>query len=371
MEDPRVRRFASFLVNRAVYLEKGDNILIEMHGKETGFVKVLVEEVYKSGGKPFVHIFDYEVDAALISGSDEEHMKRTASYEIARINDMQAYIGIRAPENTSAWNTIPDDKNSLYRKDYWGPIHLERRCSNTKWSVLRYPTDAMAQLAKMSTQEYEDFFFAACLVDYDRMAKAMEGLVALLDRTDKIRITGPGTDISFSVKGIPCYPMSGNKNIPDGEIYTAPVKNSVNGCVRFNTPSQFDGFFFQDISLVFNDGKIVDCSSNNVDKMNKILDTDEGARYIGEFALGVNPVIKEPIGDVLFDEKIAGSFHITPGNCYENTDNGNKSAVHWDLICIQTPEYGGGEMFFDDVLIRKDGHFVIKELEGLNPENLL
>jgi aminopeptidase len=229
----------------------------------------------------------------------------------------------------------------------------------------------MAQLAGVSTEEYEDFYFRACLVDYDKMGRAMQPLQDLMARTDKVRIVAPGTDISFSIKGIPSFGMHGNRNIPDGEIYTSPVKNSVNGHITYNVPSPYDGFLFRDVYLEFKDGKIVKATSNNTDYMNEILDIDEGARYIGEFAFGVNPEINHPIGDILFDEKIAGSFHLTPGNSYDNASNGNHSAVHWDLIQIQTPEYGGGEIWFDDVLIRKDGLFVLDELKCLNPENLL
>lgn len=371
MEDPRIRKYAKFLINSAVYLKKDEKILIELHGKQTGLLKALVEEAYAAGGKPFIHIFDYDVEGSLVCGSDDDHMKEIASYELARMKDMDAYIDIRATDNITAWNNIPEDKIGCYRKHYWGPIHLAERCNHTKWSVLRYPNDAMAQLAGMSTEEYEDFYFAACLVDYDKMGKAMESLSSLMEKTDKVHIVGPGTDISLSIKGIPNYCMHGNNNIPDGEVYTAPVKNSVNGYITYNTPAPYDGFLFQDVKLVFKDGKIVDCSSNNTDYMNRIFDIDEGARYVGEFAIGVNPVINKAIGDILFDEKIAGSFHITPGNSYDNTSNGNNSAVHWDLICIQTPEYGGGEMYFDDVLIRKDGRFVLPELKCLNPENLI
>ena len=371
MEDPRIRKLAHFLINKAVYLKKGDKILLELHGKETHFLKALVEEAYKVGAKPFVHIFDYEVEGALIMGSDEEHMEEIASYELARMKDMDAYIDIRATNNINVWNKVPDEQNGYYRKHYWGPIHLSERCNHTKWSVLRYPNDAMAQLAGMSTEEYEDFYFGACLVDYDKMEKAMKNLTDLMNKTDKVHIVGPGTDISFSIKGIGSFAMCGNKNIPDGEVYSAPVKDSVNGYITYNTPAPYDGFVYQNVRLEFKDGKIVDATSNNTERMNAIFDIDEGARYIGEFAIGVNPMIHKAIGDILFDEKIAGSFHLTPGNAYDNTFNGNRSAVHWDLINIQTPEYGGGEMYFDDVLIRKDVKFVIPELECLNPENLV
>ena len=371
MEDPRIRKFAYFLINRAVGLKKNEKILIELHGHEHALAKALIEEAYKAGGQPFFHEFDYVLEGAMISGASEQHMKDVTSYEMARMKDMDAYIDIRATENVSIWNHIPDDNMGIYRKYYWGPLHLSQRCNHTRWTVLRYPNHAMAQLAGMGTEEYEDFYFSACLLDYEKMARAMEPLAELMNQTDQVRITGPGTDLSFSIQGIGSSPMSGNRNIPDGEVYTAPVKDSVNGEIYYNVPSPYDGLVYQDVRLTFKNGKIVKASSNHTERMNQILDLDEGARYIGEFAIGVNPVITKPILDILFDEKMAGSFHLTPGNAYDNTDNGNHSSVHWDLICQQTPEFGGGEIYFDNVLIRKDGRFVLDSLLPLNPENLL
>jgi aminopeptidase len=333
--------------------------------------KAQIEEAYAARALPFVHIFDYELERALYSGTNAGHMKQLASYELTRMKDMDAYIDIRAAENINVFKGINDTGMAAYRTEYWGPVHLEQRCNHTKWSVLRYPNNAMAQLAGMSTSDYEDFYFRACLLDYDKMAKAMKHLTDRMAKTDRVKITGGGTDISFSIKGIPSFGMSGNRNIPDGEIYTAPVKDSVNGVITYNVPSPYEGLVFQDIRFEFKNGKIINASSNHSEKLNSILDTDPGARYIGEFALGVNPVIKDPILDILFDEKIAGSFHLTPGAAYENADNGNKSAVHWDLISIQRPEYGGGEIYFDNELIRKDGLFVTDDLLCLNPEELL
>ena len=370
MEDPRIRKLARFLIRGAVELQAGEKILIELHGSETGLMKALVQEAYAVGGKPFIHIFDYAVEGALVQGADAEHMEEIASYELERMRDMDAYIDIRATTNINMWHNVSDEAQRRYRQYYWGPIHLAERCNHTKWSVLRYPNDAMAQLAGVSTEEYEDFYFRACLVDYEKMGRAMEHLEALMDRTDKVRIVGPGTDISFSIKGIPSYGMHGNRNIPDGEIYTSPVKDSVNGVITYNTPSMVQGFKYENVSFTFENGKIVNATANDTDRINHYLDTDEGARYIGEFAIGVNPNINNAICDILFDEKIAGSIHFTPGNSYDDVGNGNVSAIHWDLVLIQTPEYGGGEIWFDDVLIRKDGRFVLPELDGLNPENL-
>jgi aminopeptidase len=193
-----------------------------------------------------------------------------------------------------------------------------------------------------------------------------------MDKTDKVRIVSPNTDLRFSIKGIGAVKCDGKFNIPDGEVFTAPIKDSVNGTIKYNAISQYMGHTFTDVELSFRDGKIVDAeSSGNSNKLNEILDTDNGARYIGEFAIGFNPYILDPMNDILFDEKIAGSLHFTPGQAYEDADNWNRSSIHWDLVLIQRPEYGGGEIWFDDRLIRKDGIFVIPELEALNPENLL
>lgn len=370
MEDPRIRKYAKFLINQAVYLKKGEKILIELHGEADELAKALIEEAYAAGGQPYFHKFDYTLEGTVIKGASNEHMKAIASYELDRMKDMDAYIDIRASENINQWSDISHAQMDIYHKEYWGPIHLKQRCNNTKWSVIRYPNHAMAQLAHMSTTEFEDYYFNACLVDYDKMNKAIQPLKERLEKTDIVHITGPKTDISFSVKGMTSVAMCGHSNIPDGEIFTAPIKDSVNGVIYYNIPSPYDGEVFRDVTLEFKDGKIVNANSNLTERMNQVFDTDEGARYIGEFAIGFNPYITEPILDILFDEKMAGSFHLTPGNCYDASDNGNHSAQHWDLISCQTPKYGGGEIWFDDELIRKDGLFVPEYLQQINPENL-
>jgi aminopeptidase len=228
----------------------------------------------------------------------------------------------------------------------------------------------MALQGSMSTTAFEDFFFDVCCLDYAKMSRAMDPLKELMERTDRVRLVARDTDISFSIKGLPAIKCDGQLNIPDGEIFSAPVKNSVNGRITFNTPALYNGFVYENISFLFKDGKIVEATSNATDMTNEVLDTDEGARYVGEFSLGVNPFITRAMKDTLFDEKITGSIHFTPGNAYDECNNGNKSAIHWDLVLIMTPEYGGGEIWFDGVLIRKDGRFTLPELQALNPENL-
>ncbi|KAF5044536.1 Thermophilic metalloprotease [anaerobic digester metagenome] len=275
---------------------------------------------------------------------------------------------MRGTDNSSELSDVPEEKQLLYA-DLTSDV-LYERVDNTKWVVLRYPTNAMAQLSNMSFEEFENFYFNVCNLDYKKMSEAMKKLINIMNNTDKVRITGPDTDIAFSIRDIPTVGCYGTRNLPDGEIFTAPVKNSVNGYIKYNAPSVYNGFTFEDIFFEIKDGKIIKAEANDTQRINRILDMDEGARYIGEFALGVNPYIIKPMKEILFDEKIMGSFHFTPGNSYDTAFNGNKSKIHWDLVCIQTDEYGGGKIFFDDVLIRENGVFVVDELKCLNSENL-
>ncbi|WP_026693627.1 aminopeptidase [Peribacillus kribbensis] len=370
MKDPRIETLAKNLINYSVKLQKGEKVLIENFGLQRELVTALVKEAYAAGGYPFVLLKDAQVDRAMFMGAQEEQYSMIADFEANVMANMDAYIGLRSGDNINEQADVPADKMKIYGDTVGKKVHREIRVPKTRWVVLRYPTSSMAQLAKMSTEAFEDFYFDVCNLDYSKMDKAMDSLVALMDKTDKVRITGPGTDLTFSIKDIPSIKCSGQMNIPDGEVYTAPVRDSVNGTVTYNTPSPYHGFTFENVKLTFKDGKIVEAESNDTERINKIFDTDEGARFVGEFAIGVNPYIQTPMQDILFDEKIDGSFHFTPGQCYDEAYNGNHSNIHWDMVNIQRPEYGGGEIYFDDVLIRKDGKFVLPELEQLNPENL-
>jgi aminopeptidase len=207
-------------------------------------------------------------------------------------------------------------------------------------------------------------------MDYPKMGKAMIPLEKRMKKADKVHIKGPGTDLAFSIKGIGAKKCEGSRNIPDGEVFSCPTLKSANGVIQFNTPTLYSGTKFDNVRLELKDGKVVNATANNPKRLNEILDTDAGARFIGEFAIGFNPHIQTPMCDILFDEKIAGSLHFTPGQAYEDCGNGNKSAIHWDMVLIQRKEWGGGEIWFDGELIRKDGLFVPKDLKPLNPENL-
>lgn len=370
MLDPRISKLAKTLVRYSIRLLKGEKCLIEAFGIDNALVKELVKEVYAVGGYPFVWIRDHAVTREIVKGADKETLDLMTDFDARVMENMDAYIGIRGGENCFELSDLGSEKSAAYQNTYNKIVHSDIRVNKTKWVVLRYPNPSMAQLAGMSTESFEDYYFDVCTLDYSKMDNAMNALKDLMERTDKVRLVAENTDLTFSIKGLPAVKCSGNCNIPDGEIYTAPVKNSVNGVITYNAPSIKDGVKFENVCLRFENGKITKATANYTVKLNEHFDIDEGARYVGEFSFGVNPYITTPMGDILFDEKIAGSIHFTPGSCYEECDNGNYSALHWDLVLIMTEEYGGGEIYFDDVLIRKNGIFVIPELFPLNPENL-
>lgn len=372
MKDPRYQKLADILVNYSCSVQPGQNVLVEAFDAPAEIVETVVKTIAKSGGRPFVTVKQNAVLRALYNAATPEQMELTGKFEAERMANMQAYIGIRGAYNTAEHSDVPEDRLKLFRKLWWNPVHSELRIKKTKWVVLRWPSASFAQAANMSTEAFEDYYFDVCTFDYAKLGRLIQPLKERMDATDKVKIKGPGTDLEFSIKGIPAIPCTGQCNIPDGECYTAPVKNSVNGVIQYNAPTIYQGAIFENVRLVFKDGKIVDASAGAMtDKLNTILDSDEGARYVGEFSLGVNPFVRTPMKDILFDEKITGSLHFTPGQAYDDADNGNRSVVHWDMVLLQREDQGGGEIYFDDELIRKNGRFISEALAHLNPENLV
>lgn len=367
--DERIKKLADTLVNYSCAVKEGEKVYIDYFGQETEtLARELIKKVYAAGGIPFPHYTSNRVLREVLLGATEEQIKIMGEIGAQEMKQMDCYIGVRGSDNIAEMADVPVSQMQLYNKYYATPVHHDIRVNETKWVVLRYPNGSMAQLANMSTEAFEDFYFDVCTFDYHKMYIAMSPLVEYMERTDKVRIVSPGTDLTFSIKGMKAIPCAGGANIPDGEVYTAPVRESVNGVISYNAPSVKEGVTYESIKFTFKDGKIIEATANETERINMILDIDEGARYIGEFAIGVNPYILHPMKDTLFDEKIKGSIHFTPGNCYEEAPNGNHSSLHWDLVLIQRADYGGGEMYFDDVLVRKDGVFVVPELEELNFE---
>lgn len=373
MRDLRIKELAQKLLDYSVTIQEGENLLIDILGEDgIPLAKEIMRQARLKKVNVFYQITDYELLRILLQDLDEEQIKRYAQIELAKMKEMDAYIGIRANANLAELTGISAEQMKRYDQYYTKPVHFEERVKNTKWCILRYPNQAMAQMSNLSTEDFEDLYFKVCNLDYEKMGREMDKLVSLMNQTNLVRIKGPGTDLTFSIKGIPAEKYLGKNNLPDGEVATAPVRDSVNGFITYNTETTYHGIKFSNIRFEFLNGKIIKAEAADHEKeLNEILDSDEGARFIGEFAIGLNPYIEKTIGDTLFDEKIKGSFHFTPGDSLQESDNRNRSNIHWDIVCIQTEEYGGGEIWFDDILIRKDGRFMPEELQGLNPENLI
>jgi aminopeptidase len=372
MNDPRLDRLAELLVNHSTRLQAGEHLLLETFDIPDEMVVAIVRAARAVGGHPHVALRSNRVLRALNESAAEDSLAVWADCDRHRMEKMDAYIGLRGASNVSEMAGVDDEQMKRFARIYQRPVHFEQRVNHTRWCVLRWPSPSMAQLAQMSTEAFEDFYFDVCTLDYARMDRCARPLAERMGRTDKVHIEGPGdTDLRFSIRDIPVIPCAGSHNIPDGECFTAPVRDSVNGVIHFNTPTIYNGVTFENIRLAFRDGKVVEATADgDDDQLNAILDTDDGGRYVGEFAIGFNPFILEPMKDILFDEKIAGSIHFTPGRAYDDADNGNRSEIHWDLVLIQRPEYGGGTLKFDDEVVRKDGVFVVDDLAPLNPDAL-
>ena len=368
MMDPRYNKLASLLVKYSTKLKKGDRVLIDAIDIPDEFTIELMRVAKKAGATPLVELRRGRISREIMRLADRSHAALLRDIEMFRMKRVQAYIALRGSANVNETSDVPSEQLTLYSK-LLRPVQ-NFRVNKTRWVVLRWPTPSMAQAAGMSTEAFEDFYFNVCTMDYPKMAKAMVPLEKRMKKADRVEIRGPGTNLTFSIKGIGAKVCQGDRNIPDGEVFSCPVRDSVNGIIQFNTPTLYAGTRFENVHLEFKDGRVHKATSNNNRRLNEILDTDEGARYVGEFSLGFNPYILNPMCDILFDEKIAGSLHFTPGQAYEECDNGNRSAVHWDMVLIQRKEWGGGEIRFDDELIRKNGLFVPRDLQPLNPKNL-
>lgn len=362
----KIQKLSSTIVNYSLNIKENDRVLItSVTNNPSPLIKALIEEIAKNKGIPFVRISDPEIEAKLLENTSDERINQIKIHEEQLVNNYDAFINIRY--TTNEYENINVDNKMLKKRGSATRKSDNIRINERRWVLLNYPSVVDAYKAHKNTEEYFNYAIDVMNVDYKDMLRDVEPLVKLMEKTDKVRILAPNTDLTFSIKGMRAIPCCGKCNIPDGEVYTAPVKDSVNGIITYNAPSVYQGSTYNNVCLKFKDGKIIEASADeNNERLNNIFDTDEGSRYIGEFSLGLNPRILHPMGDILYDEKILGSIHFTPGSAYKDAYNGNDSAIHWDLVLIGREDYGGSEIYFDDVLIRRDGIFVLPELEHLN-----
>ena len=371
LDSNKLDKLCKGVVNYSLKVKPGMKVMIRTAPDGLDLAKRLVREIGKAGGMAFPWIMEDGITREM-GQHTPDIFKHYGEIYGPLYDKCDALIAIRTGNNNDMNEIDMEVKKEMAEQI---TPYSRKVTSDKPWVLFLYPTTHLADTFKMSEQKFADYWLDVSSFDYSKMAKACEPLNKLMTETDKVEIKGPGTDLTFSLKGIGAVSCCGNRNIPDGECYSAPVKDSVEGYITYNMLSPQMGEMFKDVKLTFKAGKIVEATCDGgeemIKKLNEIFDQDEGARYIGEFAIGFNPFIDEGVGNILFDEKMKGSFHFTPGNAYANAaDNTNRSKLHWDLVCSQQPKHGGGEIYFDGKLIRKDGEFVIKELEGLNAKNL-
>ena len=361
-----MEKLSDTIVNHSLKIKKNEKVLITSESiNAKPLILSLIKKINQVGGLCQVKILDSDINSKILEGANKEEIDLISKMNSFEIDLFDAFIKIIYVDNEyNGMNIKKDIRKELDRKNHKSN---EIKINEKKWVLLNYPSNTLASKAHMTNSDFNDYIFDVMNVDYDKMAEDIKPLKKLLESTDRVRIVAPDTDLTFSIKDMPIIPCTGECNIPDGEIFTAPIKNSVNGKITYNTPSPYHGNIYNHVSLEFKDGKIVNATCDEEDdKINEIFDTDEGSRYIGEFAIGLNPKILKPVGDILFDEKIIGSIHFTPGMAYKEAYNGNDSDIHWDLVLIEREEYGGGKLYFDDKLVRENGKFVLDELKHLN-----
>ncbi len=360
------KALARKILNFSCELKEDQNVMLQLIGLNgIGLMRALVETAREMNAHPFIQINDTDIQRLLVEKGDRDFWKKQAQADqLPLMKQMDAFVGIRASQNIYEQSEAGKEANDAYSEEFLKPVHFKERVNNTNWVVLRYPSPAFAMNAKMPTEKFKEFYYKACLLDYSQLAEAMKPLEERLRNTDMIRLKGEGTDIEFSVKDQNWIPCFGKRNIPDGELFSSPILSSVDGHITY-AASVYQGKPFDFVKLEVRDGVVIDFDSSNNEQLEEILDTDAGARQFGEFSFGLNPIIEKPMYDILFDEKIYGSNHLTLGNDYEIAPNGNESNIHWDLVCI------GADVYLDGEKIREGRKFITDDLQGLNPENLI
>jgi aminopeptidase len=364
VNDPRIRKLAGIIVNYSTAVKKGDVVLISAVGEEC---VPLVKEVHRLCLlRRAAHVeisFSFpEITKDLYRFGTREQLSRFPRHKLDFLKKVDVSIGIGAVQNSKVYAGSDQELQLLHEKTL-RPL-LDRRVNHTRWVVCRYPTHGAAQSAGMSLEEYEDFTFRACNLDWARESRKQEPLRRLLERADRVQVEAPGTDLSFSLKGLPGVKADGQRNLPDGEVFSAPVRRSVEGIITFNCPTTYDGRTFESIVLEFSRGKAVKATCRSKEKaLNRILDIDPGARYVGEFSFGTNRRIRAPVGSTLFDEKMFGSIHLALGNAYRRCFNGNRSAIHWDIV---TRLGRAGRVVIDGKTVFAKGRFTLPSLAPLN-----
>src|SRR5574341_538162 len=364
--DPRIDKVADVMVNYSVSVKKGDLTLINIQDPLAQPLGLAVyRHVLRAGGNAIFQMAPTGAEEVFYKNASEEQLDFMNPVAMWQIENIDVMIALLASSNTKRLSGVEPSRLSRAQKartPYY-KIYMERQASGAlRWTLTQFPTEASAQDAEMSLTEYEDFVYGACMVDLDDpvkhwkgVAKEQQRLVDWLKGKKQIEVRGENIDLKLSIDGRAFINADGKKNFPDGEIFTGPVEDSVEGWVRFTYPAIYNSREVDGVELTFEKGRVVKATAKKgEDFLNSTLDTDAGARFLGEFAIGTNEGIKQFTRNILFDEKIGGTVHMAVGAGYPDTGSHNESAVHWDMICDMR---SGGEIYVDGQLFYLDGKF--------------
>jgi aminopeptidase len=365
--DPRIKKLAQILVHHSARITTGDRVAIEATMAAEPLVRALYREILSAGGYPYPLLKIPQQDLELLTYGNEEQIGHVDQIRHQAYKEFESRIRIYSSTDPQELNGFSGDKQALFHHSK-SPIlktQLDRGArGELKWVTTLFPTEAYAAQAGMDLEEYQDFVYSACLADqqdpvqsWHKVRENQEAGLNLFQGHDRVKLTGPNIDLELSIKGrkfINCY---GVNNMPDGEIFTGPVETSLNGWVRYTYPAVYSGVMVKGVELEFKEGKVVRAAAEEQEEyLLKLLDSDPGARYAGEFAVGTNLQVQRFTGNILFDEKIGGTIHIALGSGYPETGSTNQSAIHWDMICDMrenstievdgTPVYRDGEFIF-------------------------
>jgi len=372
MTDPRIEKLADVLVNYSVTVRPGDKVLVQGDAPAGSLIKAVYAKVLQAGGHPLMLVSLPGVDELYFRYASDEQLQHVPEPVKLAMETYDVRISIRGTENTKVLSGVDPARLVLRNRaqtDLMKTFMQRSASGELRWTTTLFPTNAYAQDAETSLSDYEDFVYGACLgaclPDMDdptgywhRFSAWQQKIVDWLKGKERVHVIGPETDLHLSVAGRVFINCDGHKNMPDGEVFTGPVEDSVEGHVHFSYPAIHQGREVAGVRLWFEGGRVVKASAEkNENFLLSTLDTDEGSRYVGEFAVGTNKGITRFTRQILFDEKINGSFHMALGAGYPETGSKNESAIHWDMICDMRD---GGEIWVDDELLYKDGRFVIE-----------
>jgi aminopeptidase len=368
MSDPRIEKLADMLVNYSVGIKPGDKTIIEGNEMARPLVIAIYKKVLQAGGFPFLLLSMAGMDEILYTTASDEQLQYVSDPLKLMVDTYDAHFYIQSDANTKRLTNVDPESIIKFRKGRHALMeHFYERAGRgeMRWVYTLYPTEGHAQDAEMSLDEYSDFVFKACMPDlndpvayWKRIAVAQEKIVDWLKGKKHVHVTGPETDLTLSIEGRPFISCASHINVPDGEIFCGPVEDSINGHVMFSYPAIYQGHEVTGVRLWFENGRVIKATAEkNEAYLLATLDTDEGSRSVGEFAIGTNDGIQKFTGEILFDEKIGGSFHMALGSSYPESGGVNKSAIHWDMICDLR---NGGAIEVDGECLHKNGKFTLK-----------